>query len=102
MSNSGIISSLLARLGSDYDALVTPVTTLAEPMSLEDLSGHLLTHEPRIEQHTSSLEISSFVQILLLRAATNMELIPTLTLLTTMVVKGMVVVVTLLLMLPLL
>ena len=39
-------------LNVDYDSLVTSVTvtTRVDPMTLEELYGHLLTHEQPIEQ----------------------------------------------------
>ena len=44
-----IVSFLLAGLGSDYDSFVTLVTTRVDPLSIEDLYGHLLAHEFRLE-----------------------------------------------------
>ena len=40
-----IVSFLLASLGSDYDSFVTLVTTRVDPLSIEELYGHLLAHE---------------------------------------------------------
>ena len=45
------LSFLLAGLSSDYDSLVTSVKTQVHPMSLEDLYGHMLSHELRLAQH---------------------------------------------------
>lgn len=44
-------SYLLARLGPEYDPLVTSVTTRIEPLTMDELLGHLLAHEMRLEQH---------------------------------------------------
>lgn len=52
-----VVSYLLAGLGSEYDSFVTSVTTRIDPMLLEDLFGHLLTFESRIEQHHSAADI---------------------------------------------
>lgn len=49
-----LISFLLAGLGSEFDPFVTSVTTRVEPLSLEELYGHLLTHEMRLEHNTTS------------------------------------------------
>ncbi|KAA8546242.1 hypothetical protein F0562_003019 [Nyssa sinensis] len=48
----------LERLGPDYDSFVTSVTTRVEPLSLEDLYGHLLAHEKRLEQHQAAVDLT--------------------------------------------
>jgi hypothetical protein len=50
------VSYLLAGLGSEYDPLVTSVTTRLDPLSLDELYGHLLAHEMMIKHHISSNE----------------------------------------------
>ena len=40
-----LVSFLLAGLGPDFDSFVTSVKIRADPISLEDLYGHLLSHE---------------------------------------------------------
>lgn len=45
LSEFEIVSFLLVGLGSDYDSFVTSVTTRVDPLSIEDLYGHLLAHE---------------------------------------------------------
>ena len=45
-----LVSFLLAGLGLDYDSFVTPVTTRVDPLSIEELYGHLLGHE-RLGKH---------------------------------------------------
>lgn len=47
------VSYLLARLGSDYDSFVTPMVTRSDPLNLNDLYGHLLSHELRQEHNNS-------------------------------------------------
>jgi hypothetical protein len=42
------LSFLLVGLGSDYDSLVTFIQTQLNPTALEDLYGHLLSHELRL------------------------------------------------------
>lgn len=45
------VSYLLAGLGTEYDPFVTFVTTSVDPLPLDELYGHLLAHEQRLEQH---------------------------------------------------
>ena len=53
------LSFLLAGLSSDYDSLVTSVKTQVHPMSLEDLYGHMLSHELRLAQHQPTVDLSN-------------------------------------------
>ena len=53
------ISFLLAGLGSDYDALVTSVSTQLTPIALEDLYDHLLSHELRLSHNQPSVDLST-------------------------------------------
>uniref|UniRef100_A0A2N9FE22 Reverse transcriptase Ty1/copia-type domain-containing protein n=1 Tax=Fagus sylvatica TaxID=28930 RepID=A0A2N9FE22_FAGSY len=53
------LSFLLAGLGSDYDSLVTSVKTQVQPMSLEDLYGHMLSHELRLAQNQPTVDLSN-------------------------------------------
>jgi hypothetical protein len=48
------ISYLLAGLGSEYDPFVTSITTWLDPLSLDEIYGHLLAHEMRIDHNLSS------------------------------------------------
>ena len=59
LKESEVVSYILASLSIDYDPLVTSITTRIDPISLEDLYGHLLTHEQRIELHHIVLDLSS-------------------------------------------
>jgi hypothetical protein len=59
LKESETISYILDGLSTNYDPLVTSITTRVEPISMEDLYGHLLTHEQRIEIHNSALDLSS-------------------------------------------
>jgi hypothetical protein len=52
------ISYLLAGLGSDYDPFVTSVTTRLDPLFADEIYGHLLAHEMRIEHNLSPTEPS--------------------------------------------
>jgi hypothetical protein len=51
-------SFLLAGLGTDYDSFVTSATTRVEPLTIEEIYGHLLAHEQRIQHQLSSLDVS--------------------------------------------
>ncbi|KAA8546669.1 hypothetical protein F0562_003100 [Nyssa sinensis] len=51
-----IVSYLLGGLDSSYDPIVTSIQTREDPMELEDIFGHLLTFELRLQQHTQVLE----------------------------------------------
>jgi hypothetical protein len=50
-------SFLLAELGPEFDPFVTSTTTRVEPLFVEELYGHLLSHELRLEQHNSTLDL---------------------------------------------
>jgi hypothetical protein len=54
-----VVSYFLAGLSSDYDPLITSITTSTDPISLDDLYGNLLTHEQWIELHNIALDLSS-------------------------------------------
>uniref|UniRef100_A0A2N9F539 Reverse transcriptase Ty1/copia-type domain-containing protein n=1 Tax=Fagus sylvatica TaxID=28930 RepID=A0A2N9F539_FAGSY len=49
---------LLAGLGSDYDHVVTSVQTQINPIALEDIYGHLLSHELRLSHNQPSVDLS--------------------------------------------
>jgi hypothetical protein len=46
----------LAGLRSDYDLFITSITTRLDPLSLDEIYGHLLAHEMRIEHHLTPVE----------------------------------------------
>jgi hypothetical protein len=52
------ISFLIAGLGTDCDSFVTSVTTRVEPLTIEEIYGHLLAHEQRIQHQLSSVDVS--------------------------------------------
>jgi hypothetical protein len=52
------VSFLLAGLGTDYDSFVTSGTTRVEPLLLDEIYGHFLAHEQRIQHQLSSLDVS--------------------------------------------
>jgi len=51
------VSFLLKGLGSEYDPFVTSVTTRVDPLSIDELYGHLLAHEMHLDQQTSALDL---------------------------------------------
>uniref|UniRef100_A0A2N9ILG5 Uncharacterized protein n=1 Tax=Fagus sylvatica TaxID=28930 RepID=A0A2N9ILG5_FAGSY len=50
ISDSAITSYILAGLPHDYDSIIATVNTRVEAFPLDELYGHLLTHELRIDQ----------------------------------------------------
>ncbi|KAJ0981009.1 hypothetical protein J5N97_009264 [Dioscorea zingiberensis] len=57
LQDEEVITYNLAGLDSEFDPLVTSITTRANQMSLNDLYAHLLTYEMRMEHHNSSLHV---------------------------------------------
>jgi hypothetical protein len=51
------VSFLLKGLGSEYDPFVTSVTTRVDPLSVDELYGHLFAHEMRLEQQILSIDV---------------------------------------------
>lgn len=49
---------MLAGHGPEYDSFVTSVTTRLEPISLDQLYGHLLSHKSRLKHHSSQKRFS--------------------------------------------
>jgi hypothetical protein len=58
LRDSELVSYVLAGLGSDYDPLITSITTRIDPVSLEELYGHLLTHEQRLDHANSAADLA--------------------------------------------
>jgi hypothetical protein len=53
-----MVSFLLAGLRSDFDPFITFVTAIAELLFVDEIYGHLLSHEMQLEQHQASLDLS--------------------------------------------
>ena len=53
-----IISFLLGGLESKYDSFVTSVTTRVDPLSIDELYGHLLAHELWLEHQQPTIDLS--------------------------------------------
>jgi len=58
LSHFEMVSFLLAGLGSEYDPLVTSVQTRVEPLPIEELYGHLLAHEQRLDHQTIAIDLA--------------------------------------------
>ena len=52
-----IISFLLAGLGFEYDFFVTSVTTRVDPLTIDELNGHLLAHELWLEHQQPIVDL---------------------------------------------
>lgn len=52
-----IVTYILVGLDSDYDPLVTSITTRSEAISFSDLYAHMLSFEKLIENHNPELQI---------------------------------------------
>jgi hypothetical protein len=52
-------SFLLRGLSNEYDPFVTSVYTRADPLSIEDLYGHLLAHEQHLEHNQPTVDLST-------------------------------------------
>ena len=55
LNNFEIISFLLTSLGSEYVSFVTSVTTRVDPLTVDELYGHLLAHELWLEHQQHQL-----------------------------------------------
>jgi hypothetical protein len=53
-----LVSHILARLGAEYDPLVTSVTTRQDFIFLNDLYGYMLSYELRLEQRKFAMELN--------------------------------------------
>jgi hypothetical protein len=58
INQSTIRRNFLLSLGSEYDSLVILVHQRVAPPSIDELYGHLLSHELRLEQQTSTPNLS--------------------------------------------
>lgn len=63
LSPPEFITYLLAGLNSNYESVVTSITTRANPLTPSQVYSHLLTHEARLSHQnhnlTASVEISA-------------------------------------------
>ena len=59
-----ITSFLLAGLGFEYDFFVTSVTTRVDPLTIDELNGHLLAHELWLEHQQTIVDLQLVEQIL--------------------------------------
>jgi hypothetical protein len=61
LQESELVSYILAGLGAEYDSLVTSITTRIDPISIDDLYGHLLSYDLCFEQHQSAVDVSILI-----------------------------------------
>ncbi|XXG76297.1 hypothetical protein AAC387_Pa08g0670 [Persea americana] len=54
---SSLLSGLLSGLSSEYEAIITSITTRVEPISLDDLTGFLLSQEARLKETSATVEV---------------------------------------------
>uniref|UniRef100_A0A2N9GHH1 Retrovirus-related Pol polyprotein from transposon TNT 1-94-like beta-barrel domain-containing protein n=1 Tax=Fagus sylvatica TaxID=28930 RepID=A0A2N9GHH1_FAGSY len=59
LNDSNLTSAILAGLPFDYNSLVISVNTRLEDVSLDELYGHLLTHELRLEQQNTPPDLGA-------------------------------------------
>jgi hypothetical protein len=57
LNDCEVVSYILSWLNSEYDSFVTTITTWLDPISMEELYGHLLTFESQLEQQTTVPDI---------------------------------------------
>ena len=55
VSDTDLVLYILGGLGPEYEAFIVSVTTRSDTISLDDLTGMLLTHEYRLETLHSSI-----------------------------------------------
>ena len=57
VSDFDLASSLLSGLSSEYEAFITSIATRVEPISLDDLTGFLLSQEARLKETSATVEV---------------------------------------------
>ena len=57
ISDNDLIIHILGGLPTEYDSLVTTVNTRLADFSIDELYGHLLSHELRLEQHAMTPDL---------------------------------------------
>lgn len=57
VSDSDLASSLLSGLSSEYEAFITSMTTRFEPISLDELTGFLLSQEACLEENSVAIDM---------------------------------------------
>ena len=59
ISDEVLILYILGGIGSEYESVVVNLTSRSEPLTLQDVQFMLQTHDMRIEQQLSSLNLNS-------------------------------------------
>jgi hypothetical protein len=57
LNEDDIMLFLLGGLNSEYDSFVTSITTLVDPISIDDLYSHLLAYKARLEHNSTSSDL---------------------------------------------
>jgi hypothetical protein len=57
LDDTEMASFILCGFGSDYDSFVTSVNTWVDPLSIEELYGHLLSHEQRLDHNLIAIDL---------------------------------------------
>lgn len=60
-----VVTRILAELDSEYDSLVTSITTRPDDVSLNELYARLLNHEMRLAYNNSSLQSNGSANLVL-------------------------------------
>lgn len=67
MHEEEIVSYILCGLGSDYDSVVTSVSTRMDPVGLNELYAHLINYELRVEHNEGGQQINHMQTLKLIR-----------------------------------
>lgn len=67
MHEEEIVSYILCGLGSDYDSVVTSVSTRMDPVGLNELYAHLINYELRVEHNERGQQIDHMETLKLIR-----------------------------------
>jgi hypothetical protein len=57
LDDAEMVSFILRGLGSDYDPFVISVNTRVDSLSIEELYGHLLVHEQRLDHNLTAIDL---------------------------------------------
>ena len=58
LEDDEVIAYMLRGLGSEYDPLVTSLTTCVDAVTISDVYAHMLSYELRLEHNNSSIQVN--------------------------------------------
>lgn len=58
-TNDELFFYMFADLGSEYDSIVTSLTTCVNDLTFNDVYAHLMTFEMRLDQHNTVVQFGS-------------------------------------------